>query len=77
MRGEQHLDAGEFVDVIALSGDELDARRLAGELTDAKTLIGLLLAAALARRCSGSRGQPAPKVRGGVRPICGHERCST
>ena len=42
VRGEQHLDAGEFVDVASASADELDALAVRGELTDAKTLIGLL-----------------------------------
>ena len=41
-RGEQRLDAGEFVEVVALSADDLDALAARGELTDAKTLIGLL-----------------------------------
>jgi ADP-ribose pyrophosphatase len=40
--GEQHLDAGEFVDVLSASAEELDALAARGELTDAKTLIGLL-----------------------------------
>lgn len=40
--GEQHLDAGEFVDVVIASEDELHALALRGELTDAKTLVGLL-----------------------------------
>jgi ADP-ribose pyrophosphatase len=41
-RGEQRLDAGEFVDVLSASAEELDALAARGELTDAKTLIGLL-----------------------------------
>jgi len=41
-RGEQHLDPGEFVDVLSASAEELDALAARGELTDAKTLIGLL-----------------------------------
>ncbi len=41
-RGAQHLDAGEFVEVLTASADELDALAARGELTDAKTLIGLL-----------------------------------
>ena len=40
--GERALDAGEFLDVIAMSADELDTLACRGELTDAKTLIGLL-----------------------------------
>lgn len=40
--GEQQLDAGEFVDVVIASEDELHAFALRGELTDAKTLVGLL-----------------------------------
>jgi ADP-ribose pyrophosphatase len=40
--GERALDAGEFLDVIAMSADEIDALACRGELTDAKTLIGLL-----------------------------------
>ena len=40
--GEQHLDVGEFVDVVIASEDELHAFALRGELTDAKTLVGLL-----------------------------------
>jgi ADP-ribose pyrophosphatase len=41
-RGAPHLDAGEFVEVVTASTDELDALAARGELTDAKTLIGLL-----------------------------------
>jgi ADP-ribose pyrophosphatase len=41
-RGAQHLDAGEFVEVLTASADELDALAARGELTDAKTLVGLL-----------------------------------
>ena len=41
-RGEQHLDAGEFVEVESASAEELDALAARGELTDAKTLVGLL-----------------------------------
>lgn len=40
--GEQQLDAGEFVDVVIASEDELNALALRGGLTDAKTLVGLL-----------------------------------
>ena len=39
---ERRLDDGEFLDVAAMSADELDAAALRGDLTDAKTLIGLL-----------------------------------
>ena len=42
MAGEQHLDAGEFLEVVTHSVEQLDAKALSGELTDAKTLIGLL-----------------------------------
>ena len=40
--GERSLDAGEFLDVFAMSEAELDAAAECGELTDAKTLVGLL-----------------------------------
>jgi ADP-ribose pyrophosphatase len=40
--GEQRLDAGEFLDVAAMSEQELDTLAQRGDLTDAKTLIGLL-----------------------------------
>lgn len=40
--GERHLDAGEFLDVDAMSAEELEAAAAAGQLTDAKTLVGLL-----------------------------------
>ena len=40
--GERALDDGEFLDVFALSADEMEAMAARGELTDAKTLIGLL-----------------------------------
>ena len=40
--GPRRLDDGEFLDVLSLSADELDAMAACGELTDAKTLIGLL-----------------------------------
>lgn len=40
--GQQQLDAGEFLELVALSPDELDRACARGEVTDAKTLIGLL-----------------------------------
>jgi ADP-ribose pyrophosphatase len=40
--GERHLDAGEFLEVRAVTADELDALCGSGEVTDAKTLVGLL-----------------------------------
>ena len=40
--GERALDSGEFLDVSAMTVDELDELAQRGELTDAKTLIGLL-----------------------------------
>jgi len=40
--GQRQLDAGEFLDVLEASAEELEAAAHAGELTDAKTLIGLL-----------------------------------
>ena len=40
--GERRLDAGEFLDVVDASPDELEAAVGRGELTDAKTLVGLL-----------------------------------
>ena len=40
--GERRLDAGEFLDVMAIGADALDELARNGELTDAKTLIGLL-----------------------------------
>ena len=39
--GAQQLDAGEHLEVLAMSAEELDALAARGELTDAKTLIGL------------------------------------
>ena len=42
VRGAQQLDAGEFVEVLSASAEELDALAARGELTDAKTLVGLL-----------------------------------
>ena len=42
VRGEQKLDAGEFLDVVTHTAEELDGMALRGELTDAKSLIGLL-----------------------------------
>jgi ADP-ribose pyrophosphatase len=39
--GERELDAGEFLEVLALSPDALDAACARGDVTDAKTLIGL------------------------------------
>ncbi|PZP29926.1 MAG: ADP-ribose pyrophosphatase [Roseateles depolymerans] len=41
-RGEQHLDEGEFLELVTHTASELDGLALRGELTDAKTLIGLL-----------------------------------
>jgi ADP-ribose pyrophosphatase len=40
--GERHLDAGEFLDVDALSQEALEQAALRGDLTDAKSLIGLM-----------------------------------
>jgi ADP-ribose pyrophosphatase len=40
--GAAHLDAGEFLETVVRSIDELDALCARGEVTDAKTLIGLL-----------------------------------
>ena len=40
--GDQHLEAGEFVDVSAAGEDELNELAASGGLTDGKTLIGLL-----------------------------------
>ena len=39
--GPQALDAGEFLEVVAMTEDELDRLAQAGELTDVKTLVGL------------------------------------
>jgi ADP-ribose pyrophosphatase len=39
--GERQLDAGEFLDVLEASADELEAAARDGELSDAQTLIGL------------------------------------
>jgi ADP-ribose pyrophosphatase len=41
-RGEQKLDAGEFLELVTHTAAELDQFAVRGELTDAKTLIGLL-----------------------------------
>ncbi|MFZ2651792.1 MAG: NUDIX hydrolase [Burkholderiaceae bacterium] len=40
--GEPRLDAGEFLDVLSMTVDDLDELAGRGELTDAKTLIGLM-----------------------------------
>ena len=40
--GERHLDAGEFLDTVIYTTDEVDAMVASGEVTDAKTIIGLL-----------------------------------
>jgi ADP-ribose pyrophosphatase len=40
--GTQHLDDGEFLDIVSHSPASLDALAASGEMTDAKTLIGLL-----------------------------------
>jgi ADP-ribose pyrophosphatase len=39
--GPQALDTGEFLEVVALTEQELDSLAQAGQLTDVKTLIGL------------------------------------
>jgi len=39
--GAQRLDAGEFLEVVAVTEDELDALASRNELTDVKTLVGL------------------------------------
>ena len=41
-RGEQKLDAGEFLELVTHTAEELDRMAASGELTDAKSLIGLL-----------------------------------
>lgn len=41
-RGERHLDDGEFLDLVPMAGEALEALVPTGELTDAKTLIGLM-----------------------------------
>ena len=40
--GARHLDAGEFLDTVIHTTDEVDAMVASGEVTDAKTIIGLL-----------------------------------
>lgn len=40
--GAHRRDAGEFIETVEMSLDELDALARAGELTDVKTLVGLL-----------------------------------
>ena len=40
--GQRHLDAGEFLDTVIHTTDEVDAMVASGEVTDAKTIIGLL-----------------------------------
>jgi ADP-ribose pyrophosphatase len=40
--GPAQLDAGEFLETVARTADELDALCASGEVTDAKTMIGLL-----------------------------------
>lgn len=47
--GEQHLDDGEFLEVIRMPLDEAEQRVLNNEFPDAKTQIGILKAAALVR----------------------------
>ncbi|RTL42986.1 MAG: NUDIX hydrolase [Burkholderiales bacterium] len=42
VQGAQHLDEGEFLELVAHTPAELDALAARGELTDAKSLIGLL-----------------------------------
>ncbi len=41
-KGTQKLDAGEFLELVTHTAQELDQLAALGELTDAKTLIGLL-----------------------------------
>jgi ADP-ribose pyrophosphatase len=40
--GAPQLDAGEFLETVAMAFEDLDALARAGELTDAKTLIALM-----------------------------------
>jgi ADP-ribose pyrophosphatase len=40
--GDRHLDAGEFIETVAMTAEALDELAGRGELTDAKTLVGLL-----------------------------------
>jgi ADP-ribose pyrophosphatase len=42
VKGEQRLDAGEFLELHIATIDELDALCASGAVTDAKTLVGLL-----------------------------------
>ncbi len=58
--GERHLDAGEFLDVVIASQEELEALAGRGELTDAKTLIGLMWLQNWRSGRWGIEWQPAP-----------------
>jgi ADP-ribose pyrophosphatase len=40
--GARKLEAGEFLDVVELTAEDLDARIAGGDVTDAKTLVGLM-----------------------------------
>ncbi len=41
-KGEQNLDAGEFIQVCEISEEAFEARAASGEITDVKTLVALL-----------------------------------
>lgn len=58
--GERHLDAGEFLDTVIHTADEVDAMVASGEITDAKTIIGLLWLQKWQSGLWPLRWQPAP-----------------
>lgn len=59
--GPQALDAGEFLEVVAMTEHELDRLAQAGELTDVKTLVGLQWLRQWRRGEWSLSWQPSPK----------------
>lgn len=58
--GAQRLDAGEFLEVVAMTEDELDTLAARNELTDVKTLVGLQWLQKWRAGCWALPWQPAP-----------------
>ena len=67
--GAAKLDAGEFLETVVHSADELDAMVAAGAVTDAKTLIGLLWVQKWQAGLWSMTWQPAPGAPGPYDPL--------
>jgi ADP-ribose pyrophosphatase len=66
LKGEARLEAGEFLDVLTCTLEELEDQAQRGELTDAKTLVGLLWLANWRAGRWALAWQPAPSGSAGA-----------